>query len=438
MNPTNPRAIAASLLVRSENDRLFSNLILDTALRRHALSDADRGLVTALFYGTVERKITLDYLIDRLSDRPAAALDVEVRVLLRMGLYQLRMMDRIPPHAALYETVALAPKKSRGFVNALLRRYTREGDSIPLPDHASDPINYLSVTYSYPVPLCERLVAAYGMDKTESLLRALDTPPPLTLRINTEKTTREALTDRLLAAGADVLPARHAPHAIRLSGGNPTTLPGFDTGEFFVQDEASQLCIEAIDARPGMTVLDICACPGSKTFGMALSMKNTGTLRAFDLHQNKLSLIEKGADRLGLTCIQASARDGRDFAPSLEGVADRVLCDVPCSGFGVLAKKPEIRYKDLSEMASLPDIQLSILENACRYVAPGGVLLYSTCTILPEENEGNVARFLAVHPEFTLTPFDAGDLSAPSGMLTLTPDEHGTDGFFMAKLTKKD
>ena len=437
MTPQTPRALALSLLLRCEGDDLYSNLILDTAIRRGHLSDADRGLLTALVYGVLEKKLTLDYLIDRLSDRPARDIDTEARVLLRMGLYQLRFMDRIPDHAAVGETVALASKRYRGFVNAILRRYTREGESIVWPDKATDPLSYLSVTYSFPQALCERFVGIFGFDRAERVLAAIDRTPPLTLRVNTCRTSVEELSRRLTAAGASVSPALHAPHALRLDGGNPAALPGFNTGDFFVQDEASQVCVEAVAAREGMTVLDICACPGSKSFGMALNMKNTGSLSAFDLHQNKLSLIEKGAKRLGLTNITTAARDGRDFDPRLEGIADRVLCDVPCSGFGVLAKKPEIRYKDLSTVAPLPDIQLAILENACRYVKSGGVLVYSTCTLFPEENEGNVARFLTRHPEFIPTDFTVGDLSGQNGMLTLTPDEHGTDGFFVAKFTKE-
>ena len=437
MNPQTPRALALSLLLRCESDKLYSNLILDTAIRRNKLSDADRGLLTALVYGVLEKRITLDYLIGALSDRPADKLDAEVRLCLRLGLYQLRFMDRIPAHAALNETVSLAPKRARGFVNALLRRYTRECESIALPAKETDPIRYLSVAYSFPLALCERFVAIFGLDRAERVFAAIDQTPPLTLRVNTCCTSAEELSARLTAAGADVSPALHAPHALRLCGGNPTALPGFDTGDFFVQDEASQLCVEAVDARPGMTVLDICACPGSKTFGMAINMKNEGSLTAFDLHENKLSLIEKGASRLGLTNISVAARDGRTFDPSLENGADRVLCDVPCSGFGVLAKKPEIRYKDLSELSPLPDIQLAILENACRYVKPGGVLVYSTCTLFPEENEDNVARFLARHSEFTLCDFTVGDLSSAGGMLTLTPDRHGTDGFFVAKFIKE-
>jgi 16S rRNA (cytosine967-C5)-methyltransferase len=185
-----------------------------------------------------------------------------------------------------------------------------------------------------------------------------------------------------------------------------------------------------------MTVLDICACPGSKSFGMAIQMKNQGTLRAFDLHKNKLSLIESGATRLGLSCITTAARDGRDYDAALDSTADRVLCDVPCSGYGVLAKKPEIRYKSPTSAAPLPDIQLAIVENAARYVKAGGVLLYSTCTLLTEENEGNVARFLSRNPAFSLVPFTVGDMTAADGMLTLTPEKDGTDGFFMAKFVR--
>ena len=437
MNQPSPRALALSLLLRCEHDNLYSNLILDTAIRRNKLSDADRGLLTALVYGVLEKKLTLDYLIGQLSDRPADTLDDEVRVLLRMGLYQLRFMDRIPAHAALNETVSLAPKRSRGFVNALLRRYTRESEQISLPDREREPLRYLSVAYSFPQALCERFVGIYGLERAERVLAAIDRTPPLTIRVNTCRTSVDELSARLTAAGASVSPALHAPHALRLDGGNPTALPGFDTGDFFVQDEASQICVEAVDAREGMRVLDVCACPGSKSFGMAINMNNQGSLTAYDLHANKLSLIEKGAARLGLTNISVAARDGRAFDPSLECCADRVLCDVPCSGFGVLAKKPEIRYKELSELTPLPDIQLAILENACRYVKSGGVLVYSTCTIFPEENEDNVARFLARHTEFTRCDFTVGDLASENGMLTLSPDEHGTDGFFVAKFIKE-
>jgi 16S rRNA (cytosine967-C5)-methyltransferase len=438
MPDTSPRALALQLLRRFEGDSLYSNLILDTALRRNPLSDADRGLLTALVYGVIERRLTLNYLIGKLSDRPAAQLDTDVLILLRMGIYQLRYMDRIPPHAALNETVALAPRHAKGFVNAVLRQYTRVGATIALPDAKTQPIACLSVTHSVPEELCARFADIFGFERADAILAHANTAPALTLRVNTQKTDGASLCLRLKEAGFPATPALHTDRALRLQGGNPTALPGFEAGEFFVQDEASILCTQAIDARPGMTVLDICACPGSKSFGMAIDMQNTGVLRAFDLHKNKLSLIETGAARLGLSCIHAAARDGRDYDASLDACADRVLCDVPCSGYGVLAKKPEIRYKSPALAAPLPDIQLAIAENAARYVKPGGVLLYSTCTLLPEENENNVARFLARNPAFSLCPFTAGDIVCESGMLTLTPDRDGTDGFFMAKLVRNN
>ncbi len=438
MTHANPRALALTLLRRFENDSLYSNLILDTALRRNPLPDADRALLTALVYGVIERRLTLNYLIDALSDRPAAQLDTDVLILLRLGIYQLRYMDRIPPHAALNETVSLAPRHAKGFVNAVLRQYTRIGANIPLPDPQKESIRYLSVTHSVPEELCARFVSVFGFDRADAILSHANTTPALTLRINTHRIDAATLREQLIAAGADPQPALHTTKAYRLLGGNPTALPGFAEGQFFIQDEASILCTEAIDARPGMTVLDVCACPGSKSFGMAIDMQDNGTLRAYDLHKNKLSLIETGAARLGLSCITTFARDGRSFDPTLADSADRVLCDVPCSGYGVLAKKPEIRYKSPSLAAPLPDIQLAILENAARYVKVGGVLLYSTCTLLPEENEQNVARFLTRHPSFSLCPFSAGDIHSADGLLTLTPDRDGTDGFFMAKLVRNN
>ena len=433
---SSPRALALRILARADADTLYANLVLDTTLRRYSLSEADRSLLCALTYGVLEKQLTLDYLIGLLSRRPADTLDPQVRILLRMGLYQLRWMDRIPPHAALNETVALAPARARGFVNAVLRTYTREGNHLPFPDPATDPIAYLSVTYSFPEPLCRRFLTVFGRERTERLLAAANCPPPLTLRVHTLRTSPEALTARLRAAGYTVSPGAYLPTVLSVPGGNPTAMPGFAEGEFFVQDEASQICVRALDAHPGMTVLDICACPGSKSFGAAIDMEDRGRLLAFDLHTNKLSLISSGAARLGLSSISVSARDGRDFDPSLAGIGDRVLCDVPCSGLGVMAKKPEIRYKNLDDAAALPDIQLAIAENACRYVRPGGILLYSTCTLLPEENEKNVARFLARHPDFQAEGFTVGSLRSEDGMLTLTPDRTGTDGFFMAKLRR--
>lgn len=429
----NVRQTALAVLTRCDRDGSYSNLALDAAIRAGNFAPADRALLTTLVYGVIERRVTLDYLINRLSDRSADQIDPQVRGILRLGLYQLRYLDRIPPHAAINESVSLATRKTAGFVNALLRSYQRRSGELALPKKEDGILRYLSVNYSFPEPLCARFVRIFGEERAERVLAAFSHRPPTTVRVNTLRIDREALLARL---EPDAAPSPISPDGVILEGAEPLRR-GLDEGWFFVQDAASQLCVRTLDAQPGETVIDACCCPGSKSFGAAIDMKNEGTLYCFDLHRNKLSLVERGAQGLGISILRTDARDSRTYDPTLEGMADRVLCDVPCSGFGVIAKKPEIRYKDPAESAALPDIQLAILENNCRYVKNGGVLVYSTCTILPEENEENMARFLGKHPEFALEAFSHGDIHATSGMLTLTPDEHGTDGFFIAKLRKR-
>ena len=428
----NVRQTALSVLTRCDRDGSYSNLALDAAIRGGNFSPADRALLTTLVYGVIERKVTLDYLIDRLSDRPAAQIDPQVRGILRLGLYQLRYLDRIPPHAAINESVSLATRKTSGFVNALLRSYLRRCRELKLPQKEDGILPYLSVNYSFPEPLCARFVEIFGEERAERVLEAFSHRPPNTVRVNTLRISREELLARL---GADAALSPISPDGVIVEGADALR-QGLAQGLFFVQDAASQLCVRTLDAQPGDTVIDACCCPGSKSFGAAISMNNQGVLYSFDLHRNKLSLVERGAADLGISILRTDARDSRTFDQTLVGVADRVLCDVPCSGFGVIAKKPEIRYKNPADSAALPDIQLAILENNCRYLKHGGILVYSTCTLLPEENEDNIARFLARHPEFVPDPFTHGNIDAHNGMLTLTPDEHGTDGFFIARLRK--
>lgn len=424
---SNIRAIALAVLNKCTEAGQYSNIALDTALRRNEISSADRGLLTSLVYGTLEHLLTLDHAIEALSLRDLNKIDAETRNLLRLGVYQLAYLDRVPDHAAVNETVNLAPKRSRGFVNAVLRAFLRANKELPLPNREKDPIAYLSVRYSFAPAICQRFVGAFGEDRTEELLASFCTPPATALRVNTLRTTRERLLDELTRAGFDARESTESPHGILLRGNAPVpSLPGFAEGSFFVQDEASQLCVEALDARPGMTVIDVCACPGSKSFGIAADMENRGRLICGDLHQNKLSLVKSGADRLGISIIETVARDARDPNSAWNNTFDRVLCDVPCSGFGVFAKKPELRYKDPAESAALPDIQLAILQNASAFLRTGGVLVYSTCTLLPEENEENIARFLQKTPEFSLLR-----------ERTLTPDVDDTDGFYFAVLQKR-
>ena len=431
------RALALQILNRTDSQGQYTNLALDSALKKSALSAPDKALVTVLVYGVTERRLTLDFIADALSSRPTESLDGTVRNLLRMGLYQLRYLDRVPAHAAIHETVALAPKRARGFVNAVLREYTRRGNDVVFPDRQKDLYRYLSVTYSVPVPLCKKLTEIFGTERGETILEAFGHAPPVTLRVNTLKTSPEQMTSELCELGYRVQASDVLSTALRVPDFVPSGAPQLTEGRVFVQDLASQICVEALGACPGERVIDACACPGSKTFGTAIRMQNEGQILAYDLHKSKLSLIESGAERLGISIIEVRERDARLHDPDLRNFADRVLCDVPCSGFGVLGKKPEIRYKDLSDAAALPDIQFAILQNCCRYVKDGGVLVYSTCTIFPEENEQNVARFLAAHPEFAPEDFSFGGICSKDGMLTLTPDEHGTDGFFIAKLVKR-
>ena len=425
---TNARALAAEILGRCTGEDRYSNLALDTVIRRNPMEAADRALLTALVYGVIERQLTLDYIISVLAKRPVDEIAPQVQVLLRLGLYQLSYLDRIPTHAAVNETVDLAPKRAKGFVNAVLRSYLRANRAVELPAREEDPVRYLSVRYSFCEAICQRFLETFGADRAEELLASFAKNPPLTIRVNTLKIDREALLSRLSEAGFSAVPTEMSQTGIRILGNAPVReLPGFDEGWFFVQDEASQLCVEAVDAKAGMNVLDLCACPGSKSFGMALTMQDRGAVYSCDLHENKLSLVQSGAERLGITTVQTRAGDARVLREEWIDFADRVLCDVPCSGFGVFAKKPELRYKDPARSASLPAIQQAILETASRYVKRGGKLVYSTCTLLPEENEGNVERFLALH----------GDFEALETR-TLTPAEHGTDGFFYAVLRRKE
>ena len=419
---SDPRKIAYDVLVRCASAEQYSNIALDTAIKRAELTPPDRGLLTALVYGVIERQITLDAIIDSLTDWKSEDISPDVRTLLRLGLYQLAYLDRVPDHAAVNETVNMAPKRSRGFVNAILRAFIRSKKEIPIPPKEADAIGYLSVKYSFCQALCRTFVERFGLERTEELFAAFGEQPDLTLRTNTLRISREELIAKIGEQGIRALPTKESEVGIRVCDKSPVAeLYGFGEGLFFVQDEASQLCVKALDAKEGMRVLDACACPGSKSFGAAIDMNNAGEVISCDLHRNKLSLVESGAARLGISILTTEERDARHTKEVWLGTFDRVLCDVPCSGFGVFAKKPELRYKDPAASAALPDIQLAILKNASAYLKVGGKLVYSTCTLLPEENEENVSRFLAESNDFERKE-----------QRTLYPDINGTDGFFYA------
>ena len=425
----NPRQLALRSLAACEKDGKYANLEVNAALVSSGMTGADSALYTRLVYGVLERKITLDYIIDGISTRPSAELDCDVLTALRIGLYQLIYMDRVPEFAAVSESVDMLPKSKRGFVNAVLRTFLRNGKKVIFPEEGSDAY-HLSVKYSFPEELCQLYMDCYGAECAEGILAASNREPAISLRVNTLRFSAAECAEQVGGKLSEI-----APDVVLVNGFSDAVRNGIERGDFFVQDEASRICTAVLGAKPGETVADTCACPGGKTFSAVLDMENNGRLYAFDLHKNKLSLIEKGAAKLGLTIIETAENDARNPVSSLIGQADRVLCDAPCSGLGVIAKKPDIRYKSLSSVRKLPEIQYGVLCGASKYVRPGGVLVYSTCTLNKAENEEIVVKFLGENRDFVPEADSAYGLSS-DGMRTFFPHIDGCDGFFIAKMRK--
>ncbi len=428
-----PRKLAFEVLRRSEQNSTYSNIAIDAALKNSNLGAADRALASIITLGVTERKLTLDYYIDALADEPKK-IDTDTRTILRIGIYQLLYLTKIPAYAAVNEAVNMAKRSSRGFVNAMMRSFLRKKDSIKFPE---DEIKNMSLTYSYPEEICELFLSIYGRERAERVLDFFNKPPKMTLRVNTLKVSVDDYQRILADRGIESERSPYVPDALIIGGMDFHAIPYSDEGYFFVQDVASQICVEATGASEGEFIIDTCSCPGSKSFGMAIKMKNNGKIVSCDLHKSKLSLVDKGAERLSIDIIETREIDGRKTVDEWLGRADRVLCDVPCSGLGVIGKKPEIRYKKLGDIRNLPAIQLDILRNASKYVKVGGMLIYSTCTVIPEENELNVKKFLSEHPEFEACEFDVGGIKSENGYITLHPDIHGTDGFFVCRMMKK-
>lgn len=422
----NVREAALNSLLRCEQDGRYSNIELDSAIKKYHLEGVDRAFFTTLVYGVIERRLTLDYLLRHFSARPLEELDLLVLHLLRLGAYQLLYLDRTPDRAAVHETVEQAKRRcnagSAAYINAVLRSLARSKEQLPWPDRRQDAVAYLSVRYSVPEWICSMWREDYGNERAERILEAVNHRPHITLRVNTLRISREALAERLAQAGIETEPV--GLHGLALQRDVPIECLPLEEGLCFVQDPASQRCAELLDAHPGERVLDCCACPGGKSFSIAIGMENQGGVFSADLHENKLSLIRNGAERLGISIITTGVQDGRALREDWIEAADRVLCDVPCSGLGVMAKKPDLRYKRKEEIARLPEVQYAILDNASRYCRIGGHLVYSTCTLRRAENELLLRAFAERHPEY-------GILSEE----TVFPDRM-QDGFFMALLEK--
>lgn len=417
----------------------WADAALAAELKRAPLSAPDAALAGRIVYGVLQNRALLDYYLAAYCTQRLDHLQQPLPDILRIGAYQILFLDKVPDRAAVSETVELARAAGRGaaagLVNAVLRKVSQ--NRVHPPALPSDPLERLCVETSHPRWLVERLTALLGREEAEAFCRANNAVTPVTAQVNPLKATRDTLLVELAGAGIAAEPHPWVPDCLTLGGtGDLTTLPAFYRGEFIVQDAAARLVTLIAGIRPGMRVLDVCAAPGGKSFSAAFAMRDEGAVVACDLHENKLKRIRDGAARLGLRCIETEAADGRVFRPDWAGAFDAVICDVPCSGLGVIRKKPDIRYKPPAPLAGLPEAQGAILGNAARYVRRGGVLAYSTCTVLPEENEGVTDAFLAQHGEFSYEPFDL-PIGTAAGRVTLWPHRHGTDGFYLAKLRRK-
>ena len=430
------RETALSVLLSCRQQGAWCNAALKEYIARDALDRRDAALATRLAYGVLQNRNRLDFYLAQLLTGKVRDLHPMVRDILHLGLYQIYELDKIPASAAVNESVALAKKyckKQRyapGLVNAVLRKADQTKGTL------KEPRSYVD-KYSHPQKLVDLLKENVGKERLEAMLMADNAQPSTTIQVNTRKTTAQALAEILTAEGAEVRPHGWMENCLVIGGtGNLEKLPSFREGLYYVQDPAAKLSVLCAQIEDGAKVLDCCAAPGGKSF--AAAMAGAGAIISCDVHAHKTTLIENGAKRLGIENLTARQQDATVFVPEWESAMDAVIADVPCSGYGIIRKKPDIREKDPDTMLELPQLQLQILRNQSRYVRPGGVLLYSTCTVLKRENEDVVAAFLKENEDFALEklPLPKEFPKNESGMLTLVPGQYDTDGFFIAKLRR--
>ncbi len=436
------RDTALKVLIACRTHGAWADAALKAQLARDQLSPQDAALCSRMVYGVTQNRLLLDFYLAAYCSQKPDHLQPPLLDILRLGAYQILFLDKVPDRAAVSEAVELAKRSGRGqaagLVNAVLRKLSQNKNALPsIPDR--DEAKFLSIRYSHPKWLVKRILELLGREETDAFLAADNTAAPLTVQVNPLKTTQEKLTAELEALGVRVTPHAWVPGCLELSGtGDLTALEPFRAGHFLVQDGAAALAARAAAVTPGQRVLDVCAAPGGKSFGAAFAMEDRGEILACDLHENKLKRIQDGAQRLGLTSIRTAAADGREFRPEWEAAFDTVLVDAPCSGLGIIRKKPDTRYKKADDLFTLPVVQQAILDNACRYVKPGGVLVYSTCTILPEENQQVTDAFLAQHRDFSRENLPLPDQAGQAdGQVTLWPHRHDTDGFYICRMRRQ-
>jgi len=441
------RHMAVEILNRVEEEGAYAEPLLNASLSGHPeIKLQDRRLITEIVYGTLRMRGQLDWVIERLYSGKFDAMDVDLRNILRTGLYQLRFTDRIPDFAIVDEAVEITKKMRRrgsGLVNAILRNFIRRKDQIQYPAIGKNPAHHISIVHSHPLWMVKRWIEMLGVEETAALCRANNQVPPVTVRINTLKTTREDTREELLQHGFEARETIFSPDGLIISN-PPMSVRETDcytSGRIQFQDEASQLIAHLVAPKPGENVLDICAGTGGKTTHLAAVMENRGSILALDINEKKIDALCKNASRLGAAIVGLQVGDAREKGgkASLESF-DRILVDAPCTGLGTLRRNPEIKWRTLPEDAEKCSIlQKAILENAAAYLKRGGSLIYSTCTIMTEENEDVIENFINRHPNFIcIRPPDKinSSLVDDRGYFRSYPHRHSTDGFFGAVLVK--
>lgn len=433
------RETALNVLIASRQEDGWSNGLLKNYISRDGLDKRDAALATRLCYGVLQNRHRLDFYLQQLLTGKVKDLHPAIRDILHLGLYQIHEMDKVPKSAAVNESVDLAKKycKKQRFAPGLVNAVLRKAASTQLTEPTA-----WQEKYSHPQALIDLLKSYVGKERIEPMLKANNEVPDTVVQVNTLKTNAQALAAQLQQEGVAVHTHQWLSDCLVLSGtGNLEQLPSFKQGLFYVQDAAAKLSVlcAMLPHDRDWKVLDCCAAPGGKSFAAAIAMQGRGEITSCDVYEHKTKLISAGATRLGITNLTARQLDATTFVPTWENQMDAVICDVPCSGYGIIRKKPDIRYKNLKEMETLPQLQRQILYNVARYVRPGGVLLYSTCTLVREENEAIVESFLQKHPDFYLEPLPLPDVFSENttGMLALVPGQYDTDGFFIARLRRK-
>lgn len=438
----NAREIAYKVLLDIEKNKNYSNMAINKHFKDVKLSNQDRGLATEIIYGVIENKYYIDYMIDKLSKVKTNKMEIYVKTLLRMGIYQIMFLNSISDYAAVNETVNLAKKKNSkvsGFINGILRNVIRQKETIG-EIKIKDDIDYLAVKYSYDKWMIRNWMIHFGKDFTKELLEANGQRPSIYLRTNTLKITRDELIEKLEQQNVKASKVHVVDEAIKV--GNLKDIENnvlYKEGLFTIQDISSMLVGKVMNPKEKSLVLDVCSAPGGKTTHIATLMKNTGQVVSRDIYEHKLKLIKASSKRLNLTNVDVQEFDGLSLDKDSVGKFDYVLADVPCSGLGIIRRKPEIKYKEKEEFRDLPPIQKKILENASKYVKKGGTLIYSTCTIQDNENIDVINEFLQKNKNFELAPIDEVKVDLDNqekGYMKIYPNVHEMDGFFISKLIR--